>query len=595
MASFDFSGVGSGTTLAALSAVFAGVPADLVVQSGGLQPASGKEWAYNRVTYPNAQGLAQRSEAAFVAGTQYAGRGLFVRGSTAGSTGYMAYFSGASIELRKDGAYLSAASAGLDITTTGCTVSIECDASASAPTLVVRVNGAALITYTDSASPLASGDPGFWLGGDGTASAARITSWTDGVAAGPAITVQPRTQAALVGEGATLSLTAAGSGLTYQWQQSTGGAFADVPAATSASLTLSALELSAHGTLYRCIVSDGSASTTSAVVQVLVYAAQRLHLADDGLALNDLTGQDPVDDLAAAVLLDVPSSAGAMVDLAGAATVLGSAAAQLALAQVLQGAATGSAQAGGAVSLSISLQGAAVAAVGASGALLRGVALASSAVVGAVAGAEMSLAVGLSGDAVAQALAAGTITHAVRMAAAATGGAQATGTLSTSASASLGGAAVGAALAQAALVLDVRLTGAALASVGGSAVLTYVVPLTGAALASAQAQGSLALAVVLQASANASAQAAGALSAHLVLQGEATGSAQAQAALEVAQALAAYGPARIGEALQAVIVRRVARALADAAQQLAGIAPPVARVGQVQQQAAARIGKTPAP
>jgi hypothetical protein len=82
----------------------------------------------------------------------------------------------------------------------------------------------------------------------------------------PVITVEPNSQAALVGGSATFSVTALGSPApTYQWQK-TG---ADIPGATSATLTLPNVQ-SSDGAVYSVNVSNSLGSVLSSFVLLSV-------------------------------------------------------------------------------------------------------------------------------------------------------------------------------------------------------------------------------------------------------------------------------------------------------------------------------------
>jgi hypothetical protein len=96
---------------------------------------------------------------------------------------------------------------------------------------------------------------------------------------GPAavISVQPVSQAAISGGSVTLSVTAAGSGLSYQWQRSTdaGATWADVAGATAASTTITGLSAAMNGWLYRVAIASTSGGTTvlSSAVTLTVTTA----------------------------------------------------------------------------------------------------------------------------------------------------------------------------------------------------------------------------------------------------------------------------------------------------------------------------------
>lgn len=73
----------------------------------------------------------------------------------------------------------------------------------------------------------------------------------------PFITQEPQDQSAAAGSTPTFNVAAfVGSGtVTYQWQSNTGAGFVDMPAQTSASLTLPAVSLLNNGNLFRARVT----------------------------------------------------------------------------------------------------------------------------------------------------------------------------------------------------------------------------------------------------------------------------------------------------------------------------------------------------
>lgn len=86
---------------------------------------------------------------------------------------------------------------------------------------------------------------------------------------GPTITTQPpATQALAVGQTLSLSVAATGEELRYQWQRDD----ADIPGATSATLTLANASVSDTGS-YRCVVSNAGLMVLSSICSVTVTAA----------------------------------------------------------------------------------------------------------------------------------------------------------------------------------------------------------------------------------------------------------------------------------------------------------------------------------
>lgn len=88
--------------------------------------------------------------------------------------------------------------------------------------------------------------------GNTTSNAAILT-----VDTAPSITSQPANPSGCTGGNATVSVVAAGTSLTYQWQLSTDGGttFNNIAGATTASYTITGLTLAMNGYKYQCIIS----------------------------------------------------------------------------------------------------------------------------------------------------------------------------------------------------------------------------------------------------------------------------------------------------------------------------------------------------
>jgi hypothetical protein len=100
-------------------------------------------------------------------------------------------------------------------------------------------------------------------------------------AAGPTINTHPSNQTVTAPAAATFSVsaTASGGSLTYQWQRqpSGGGGYSNISGATSASYTTGATSVTGgshnNGDTYRCIVTDSNGSATSNAATLTVNAA----------------------------------------------------------------------------------------------------------------------------------------------------------------------------------------------------------------------------------------------------------------------------------------------------------------------------------
>lgn len=77
------------------------------------------------------------------------------------------------------------------------------------------------------------------------------------------ITTQPSATAKCVGDNLTLSVTASGTGISYQWQISTdgGASFTNLTGATGSSLVLNNLQLSQNGNIYHVVISSAAPCT----------------------------------------------------------------------------------------------------------------------------------------------------------------------------------------------------------------------------------------------------------------------------------------------------------------------------------------------
>ncbi|MFL5728273.1 MAG: PKD domain-containing protein [Cytophagaceae bacterium] len=96
----------------------------------------------------------------------------------------------------------------------------------------------------------------------------------------PAVTTQPTDQTACVGGNATFTAVATGAGLTYQWQLSTGGAFANLTntapysGVTTAALNITAATAVMNGYRYQLVISGTCLpAVTSSIAALTVSSA----------------------------------------------------------------------------------------------------------------------------------------------------------------------------------------------------------------------------------------------------------------------------------------------------------------------------------
>lgn len=125
-----------------------------------------------------------------------------------------------------------------------------------------------------------------------------VTSNTAVLTVNPfAITTQPTNRSVCSGSDATFSIVVSGTGLTYQWQQSTGGGtFTDMDGETSSSLTLASVALTSNGNQYRCVI-NGNLNSNAATLTVNASPMVTFDLPYDTLYLNShnqiVTGGSP--------------------------------------------------------------------------------------------------------------------------------------------------------------------------------------------------------------------------------------------------------------------------------------------------------------
>jgi hypothetical protein len=88
----------------------------------------------------------------------------------------------------------------------------------------------------------------------------------------PSITIQPQSATVTEGESASFSLAASGSGLSYQWQQSSDGgqSWLAISSATSDSYNTGATSMAMNGTQYRCVITNAAGSVTSVAATLIV-------------------------------------------------------------------------------------------------------------------------------------------------------------------------------------------------------------------------------------------------------------------------------------------------------------------------------------
>ena len=133
------------------------------------------------------------------------------------------------------------------------------------------ISGATSATYTIPAAALTdAGDYSVVIGlaGGNAVVSSPLTLAVTAAPTLPAITTQPASLTVNVGASASFSVTATGTGLTYQWKKDT----ADIAGATSASYTISAAALT-DAASYTVVVTNSAGSVTSTAATLTVAPA----------------------------------------------------------------------------------------------------------------------------------------------------------------------------------------------------------------------------------------------------------------------------------------------------------------------------------
>ena len=124
-----------------------------------------------------------------------------------------------------------------------------------------------------------------------TSSAAALT-----VNTAPALTAQPGNATVSVGGSATFSVTATGTALSYQWQVSSGGAFANLTnggvysGATTATLSITGATAAMNGFLYQVVVSSTAAPAATSSAATLTVNTPPAIMAQPGNATVTVGG-----------------------------------------------------------------------------------------------------------------------------------------------------------------------------------------------------------------------------------------------------------------------------------------------------------------
>src|SRR5690606_25002455 len=109
-----------------------------------------------------------------------------------------------------------------------------------------------------------------------------------------AITAQPAAVTGCSGEGASFSVTTTGTGVTYQWQQSTdgGSTWSDISGATSSTHNINNVATSDNGNRYRVLVTGCAGVITSNAATLTVN--ETVSITTQPASVNVCSGGDGV-------------------------------------------------------------------------------------------------------------------------------------------------------------------------------------------------------------------------------------------------------------------------------------------------------------
>lgn len=166
--------------------------------------------------------------------------------------------------------------AGFSVAVTGTSLTYQWQVQAPGSSFT-NIPGATQSIYSTPATQLSDSGTQFRCvinsaGGPITSGAATLTVLAPPA---PVITQQPVDASATAGQTAGFSVTATGTGLSYQWQsQASGGSnFVNIPGATQSAYTTPATKVSDSGTQFRCVITNLGGSVTSNAVTLTVQPA----------------------------------------------------------------------------------------------------------------------------------------------------------------------------------------------------------------------------------------------------------------------------------------------------------------------------------
>jgi hypothetical protein len=152
-------------------------------------------------------------------------------------------------------------------------------ATATAPTVFNNIAGATNANFTTLPTTPAMNGNLYRLVVTSTLCPAVVTSTPIAITVNTVAVIgtQPTVQTACIPNAATFSVTATGTGLTYQWQVATAAAptvFTNITGATSASYNTGTTSLAMNGNLYRVSILSTCSPTTPTVSNAVVLTVQ---------------------------------------------------------------------------------------------------------------------------------------------------------------------------------------------------------------------------------------------------------------------------------------------------------------------------------
>ncbi|MFT3979739.1 MAG: M36 family metallopeptidase [Ferruginibacter sp.] len=165
------------------------------------------------------------------------------------------------------------ANASFSVVATGTNITYQWQVSTDGGGTWTNVTGATTATLSVASTTAAMNGNRYRVVVSGTCTPASVTSAEATLTVNNSINItqQPQNVALCSGLNASFSVTAAGSGLTYQWQVSTDGgtSWSNITGATTATLTVSSVQPSMNNNRYRVVLNGSCASNVNSNAAIL--------------------------------------------------------------------------------------------------------------------------------------------------------------------------------------------------------------------------------------------------------------------------------------------------------------------------------------